>query len=285
MAASAWTTARICETRRRRRADGSSGAARSVIADLAGAYRQLLDDHGLAIAAKAKIALVSNQPGDCLLLESVAAAAAWVGEQAGPARRADMLAALPDEFAGVIRVLSGAIGTRLQSAEFCGFIAALDLSQTGALDRAALARSVRADAHQLTPGRGPDSALRLFHLVREQAMPGTHRGITADEVLAELGAPELIDLYPAPPRLADVPDPLPALGARDIAEAAISHLGQVIVAHGAAGAGKTTALRQVTDHLPAGSAVVLFDCYGGGDYLSSGEERHTPQRFASAGDQ
>ena len=26
--------------------------------------------------------------------------------------------------------------------------------------------------------------------------------------------------------------------------------------------------------------IVLYDCYGGGDYLSSGEERHTPQRFA-----
>ena len=34
------------------------------------------------------------------------------------------------------------------------------------------------------------------------------------------------------------------------------------------------------DHLPAGSVIVLYDCYGGGDYLSSGEERHTPQRFA-----
>lgn len=271
----AWTAARLCEKRRRRRADGSAGPARSVVADLAGAYRQLLDDHGPADAAKAKITLVSNQPGDRLLLQSVAAAAEWVRAQAGPVQRAAMLAALPAECADVVRLLSDAVGSRLNSRQVCDFLAALDLSQTGALDRAALARAVRVGAHQLTPGRGPDSARRLFHLVQEQAMPGTHRGLTADDVLADLGAPELLDLYPAPPRLPDVPDPLPAPGTRAVAEAVLGHLGRLIVAHGPAGAGKTTALRQVGDHLPGGSALVLFDCYGGSDYLSSGEERHT----------
>jgi hypothetical protein len=71
----AWTAARLCEKRRRRRADGSTVAPRSVAADLAAAYRELLDDHGPAAAAKTKIALVSNQPGDPMLLSSVAAAA------------------------------------------------------------------------------------------------------------------------------------------------------------------------------------------------------------------
>ena len=35
-----WTAERLCEKRRRRRADGSTGAARSVARDLAEAYRQ-----------------------------------------------------------------------------------------------------------------------------------------------------------------------------------------------------------------------------------------------------
>ena len=276
-----WTAARLCEKRRRRRGvDGSTGRARSVVADLAKAYRQLLDDGGQAAVAKVKIALVSNQPGDTLLLESVAAAAEWVRAQTRPAQRAPLLAALPAESAVVIRLLSDAIGSLLTSSEFCGFLATLDLSSTSALDRVALARAVRMGAHQLTPGHGADSGRRLFHLVQEQAMPGAHQGLTAEDVLAELGAPELIDLYPAPPRLVDVPDPLPAPGARAVAESALAHLGRIIVAHGPAGAGKTTALQQVGDHLPGGSVLVLFDCYGGGDYLSSGEERHTPQRFA-----
>ena len=130
------------EERRRRRADGSTGPARSVARDLAEAYRHLLDEHGAAVAAKATIALVSNQPGDAILLESVAAAAEWVRQQAGPVQRSKLLAALPSGYADVVRQLSDAVGTRLSSAEFCDFLARLDLSQTGALDRATLARAV-----------------------------------------------------------------------------------------------------------------------------------------------
>ncbi|MFB8168296.1 hypothetical protein ACFC60_10145 [Kitasatospora purpeofusca] len=277
-----WTTAHICEQHSRTRKDGSQTPPRSVIADLARAYQQLLKNHGPGAAGKARIALVSNQPGDSLLQTSVAAAAGWVSVKSGQARRAALLKALPPEQAEVITKLSDTIGSVLSSGEFCDFLASLDLSTTGMLDRSTLARAVRVGTAELTPGRGPDSARRLFHLVREQALPGASRnGITADDVLAELGAPELLDLYPAPPRFPDVRSPLPAPGARAIAGAVLEHVGRLVVAHGPAGAGKTTALQQVGDHLPTGSVVVLFDCFGGGDYLSSGEERHTPQRFVT----
>ncbi|MFE3559490.1 hypothetical protein ACFXKW_32240 [Streptomyces sp. NPDC059193] len=278
----AWTTAHICEKHSRTRKDGSQTPPRSVIADLAKAYRQLLDNHGAQVAGKARIALVTNQPGDPLLQASVATAADWIRAQSGQTKRATLLKSLPAGQKEVIGTLSDTIGALLSSGEFCDFLASLDLSTTGMLDRSTLARAVSADATQLTPDHGHDSARRLFHLVREQALPGASRdGIIAEDVFAALGVPELLDLYPAPPRLPDVPDPLPAPGARTIAEAALEHVGGLVVAHGPAGAGKTTALQQVQTHVPAGSVVVLFDCFGGGDYLSSGEERHTPQRFVT----
>jgi len=277
----AWTAARMCQPRSRRRADGTATAARSVIADLAAAFLQLRTDHGIEATAKARVALVSNQPGDPLLLTSVTAAAAWVRERSGTPRRAALLAALSPPHAAAVQSLSDAVGTRLNGGQFCAFLVALDFTQTGSLERAALAHAVRVSADELTPGRAPDSARRLFHLVRNEAMPeSSRRGVTEADVLAALEAPELIDLYPAPPRLEDLTDPLPAPGAAAVAHAAVAHLGSLVVAHGPAGAGKTTALRQVLGHLPPGSKLLLFDCYGGGDYLSSGEERHTPQRFA-----
>ena len=112
-------------------------------------------------------------------------------------------------------------------------------------------------------------------------MPGRHEGLTKDDVLAALAAPELVDLYPAPPRFLETTDPLKAPGASRVADAVQANPGRLLVAQGPAGAGKTTALQQVADLLPDGSVVVLFDCYGGGDFLSSGEERHTPQRFVT----
>ncbi|MBD0840717.1 ATP-binding protein [Streptomyces sp. TRM68416] len=277
-----WTASRLCERRSRRTENGPATAPRSVVADLADAYRRLRDDHGTEAVGKSRIALVSNCPGDPHLLASVKAAEEWVRAQDGEVQRAALLRELPGEQGAVIRQLSTAVGGRLSSSEFCRFLTVLDLSQTGMMDRATLARAVRAGASELTPGHGPDSALRLFDLVRRQALPEASRdGITVDDVLVTLGAPEVVDLYPAPSRLPDVPDPLPAPSARDLAETALEHLGEHVVAHGEAGAGKTTTLRQMGDHLPEGSALVLFDCYGGGDYLSSGEERHTPRRFVT----
>ncbi|MCO7219246.1 ATP-binding protein [Klenkia sp. PcliD-1-E] len=277
----AWTAAQITRKRSRRGKDAEAKITRSVIRDLADTYAQLMADHGRdAVAGKVRIRLVSNQPGDPLLTGGITAAASWAREQGPGAKREAMLKALPDQESQVIRQLSEAVGPRLTSADFCDFITVLDLSETGALDRAALARSVRAGAAELSPGRGPDSGRRLFDLVRQQALPESRReGLTAADILAELDVADLLDLYPAPPRLAELSDPLASPGACAVAEAATAHLGEIVVAHGPAGAGKTTAVRQAVDHLPHGSTMILYDCYGGGDYLSAGEERHTPPRF------
>ncbi|MDX3322943.1 MULTISPECIES: hypothetical protein [Streptomyces] len=182
-----WTTARLCKKSVRYRANGTTTPARSVIADLAAVYRRLVDEHGVDVASKARIALVSNQSAAPELVSSVAAATAWVADQGQAVQTRALLAALPAEQAATVRSLSEAVGARLSSQQFCGFMGALDLSQTGAMDRAALARAVQSGAAELTPGKGHDSALKLFHLVRAQALPDSNRkGVAASDVLAEL---------------------------------------------------------------------------------------------------
>ncbi|MEU1227729.1 ATP-binding protein [Streptomyces sp. NPDC005828] len=279
-AETAWTAARLCQ-KRVKKAEGKADSERSVIADLAAAYTRLRDDLGDQALGKARIALVSNCPGAPLLLQSVRAAAQWTAKQTAPTRAA-LKAALPADQSTVINTLAEATKSRLQSAEFCRFLQLLDLSTTGTMDRTALARAVKSGASVLTPGHGLDSANRLFDLVRQQALPGSSRGgVTAQDVLATLGVADLLDLYPAPSRLEPLQNPLLTVGAEAIAAAVTANSGRLTVAHGEAGVGKTTAMRQIGDHLPAGSQVVLFDCYGAGEYLSAGEERHTPRRFVT----
>ncbi len=50
--------------------------------------------------------------------------------------------------------------------------------------------------------------------------------------------------------------------------------GEFVTLLGPSGCGKTTALQGIEDLLPDGSAIVLFDCYGGGRYLDSDAYRH-----------
>jgi hypothetical protein len=276
-----WTAARLASKRGRRRVDGAKEQPRSVIADLAVTHQRLVHERGRdAVMRKVRIHLVSNQPADPKLIDATTAAARWIREQDRAVRRADLSTVLTPEQAEVIDALATAVGTRLSSTAFCDFLTVLDLSALGERNRAALAREVRAATLRMAPDRGADPAWRLFNLVREQAMPGSRReGINAHDVLAALDVGDRSDLYPARPHFVDLPDPLPAPSAPTLAEAVTAHLGGIVVARGAAGAGKTTALRQIDNHLPAGSAVVLYDCYGAGEYLNAGEERHTPQRF------
>lgn len=273
----AWTTAQLTRKRHRGR---SGGSPRSVVSDLARTYQKLVFDQGRdSVTQKVKIRLVSNQPGDALLLESVAAAAAWVREHPAVAKRATLLAAMSPEQRAVIRALSDATDHVLTSQGFCDFLSVLDLSETGSLDRSALARGVQASLAEMSQ-RGRDSSLRLFDLVRREALPeSTRRGLTAADVLAELGVASQQDLYPAPTLLTEVAEPLPSPGPQALAEAAVSHLGKVVIAHGDAGAGKTTAIQQLARHLPPGSHVLVYDCFGAGSYLAYGEERYPPQRF------
>lgn len=299
-----WTAAVLCRKRRR---TGRTGQGRSVAADLAEAYARILSDFGADVAAKTTIALVTNRPADPALVTAVAEAATWVGKQDEPPTKAVLLQALDEPHRAIITTIGTAVGTRLRSRDFGAFLASLDLSSAGSLGNSALARSVQAATSLLSPDRAADSARRLFHLVQQEAMPGGRGGLTAVDVLAELGVPDVADLYPAPARFADVPNPIASRAAPVIAETLIAGAaapspapagpagsgagrgegpiragagrGGWVVVHGPAGAGKTTTVLQVRDHLPPGSKLILFDCYGAGDYLDTGFERHTPQRF------
>ena len=54
--------------------------------------------------------------------------------------------------------------------------------------------------------------------------------------------------------------------------------GSKVLAHGNAGVGKTTTVQALSKYLPLGSVVILYDCFGGGNYLVAGDERHTHKR-------
>ncbi|MET8130055.1 hypothetical protein ABZV67_44745 [Streptomyces sp. NPDC005065] len=111
----AWTTARLCKKSVRRRANGTTTPPRSVIADLAAAYRRLVDDHGIDVASRARIALVSNQPAASELVSCVAAAAAWVGAQEPAVQTQALLAGLSTDQAVTVPSLS-ALGETSRSA-------------------------------------------------------------------------------------------------------------------------------------------------------------------------
>jgi hypothetical protein len=117
------------------------------------------------------------------------------------------------------------------------------------------------------------SDLRRYVRGRMGPQPGGEV-ISAETVIFQIGGVEYTALFPCPPDLASTANPIPrpeidqALG--DLTSGRVRRL----CLHGEAGVGKTTALAQVGAGLPAGSEMVVYDCYGGGRYLDSDALRH-----------
>lgn len=282
----AWTASRLCHiTQRTSSLTGEpTGTARALIRDLASVWTKFAEARGRQDALRVlKVRLVSNQPADPKLARALDAAKEAIAAAQGPLQTAALLKVLAEPDRAIIETLHTSLKGHLSSGGFCDFLTVLDLSECGQQGRLNLELGVRAATAGLIPDQADTSALKLYELIRRHALPDlAHRpGIRRSDVLAALGVPGTQSLYPAPPMLATVDDPLPAPSAREIAAAALAVPGARVLVHGGAGAGKSTTMSQLQGSLPTGSVVVVYDCFGAGGYLHSGQGRHSPRRFVT----
>jgi hypothetical protein len=270
----AWTAARLCEV--------SGGGHASVIGRLADAYADLQQSGSTReeLLRKASIRLVSNQPADGDLLSALEAAqeALRTHYPQSQVSSAPLLKRLTAAQQDDIRKLQDK--SRLLSREFTDFLRVLDLNGCGEesrlKQRMALLREVgRSVSHD------PAAALRdLCDLIRNQAQTEARNslGINRHDVLAALGVSHQDDLFPSPANVALPRRHIPTDDARSLAVSVIQAAGRQVLAHGNAGVGKTTTVQQMCDHLPPGSVLISYDCYGAGSYLDLHAERHSVGR-------
>ena len=93
------------------------------------------------------------------------------------------------------------------------------------------------------------------------------------DVLSALLLEETEDLLPAPAAFPIVQAPLTRRQGVEIM-ARLRTLDRPLLVHGTGGMGKTVMMQQLRDSAPAGCEVILFDCFGGGAYRRSDDERH-----------
>lgn len=267
----AWTAAKLSAP--------LSGRA-SVIKRLSAIYGGLLEDVGSSrsLLPKLQIALVSNQP-------------VGVGVMSAVSNAQSLLKELPLEspVSGVTRHLAKAErdaiirlqkNSGLNSGQFADFLRVFDLSQCGADSRALHRLHLSEEVRELFVAPFVYGVPGLLELIRVQVQPESagSPGLRRQDVLAALGAPSEDDLFPAPPRFDVIENPVSTQDPAGLSEALVKSTSKNVLAHGAAGVGKTTTVLSLEDHLPSGSVVVAYDCFGAGDYLSPGEDRHTTRR-------
>ena len=271
----AWTASRMVS------GGSKSAKGQSVVKRLADIYKTFASGHSrVEVLRKLRVRLVSNQSLAGNLQAALIAAQTVLAEKENArVRSADLFKVLPPHSADLMKRLH--LGAGLRSSEFTDFLRVLDLTGCGEEGR------IRQEIHliqELAPSVTKDpveSLRRLKDLIVSEALPEavSSPGLSRSDVLAALGVGSEEALFPAPsdfritPRRIETAE-APVLAAVVVEEAERRR----ILAHGDAGVGKTTTVQAMQEHLPAGSVTVLYDCYGGGDYLVAGEQRHTNTR-------
>ena len=168
----------------------------------------------------------------------------------------------------------------LDSAGFCDFLRCLDFSDCDSDSRRWQRLRLIEELGRIAAS--PAERLReLYELVAAEALPKTKTnpvGLQRSDILLALGCRGEDDLYPAHPRFQRLADPIPTPDAGRIVTALRESAARRLLAHGAGGVGKTTAVLS----LPEGwqdTQFLYYDCFGGGTYKDSpGDERHSPRR-------
>lgn len=117
-------------------------------------------------------------------------------------------------------------------------------------------------------------ALRLRNFVRNRMMPeAAGEAITKNSVLLQFGVSDERALFPCPSEVVRISNLVPREISKEICQTILNGT-QKICLHGSGGVGKSTITQELGDLLPAGSEVIVFDCYGAGSYMDASAMRH-----------
>jgi hypothetical protein len=131
------------------------------------------------------------------------------------------------------------------------------------------------DVSQYLPDADVDAPTQLKELVTRKALSEAASNPTIErmDVLRALKADE-DRLYPAPCRIEQLDDAVPREQEGDLFKAIVNAGNTPVIVHAEGGVGKSIFATRIRLGLPAGSATVLYDCFGNGQYRSATGYRH-----------
>ncbi len=219
-------------------------------------YGELQKMHPLTdLAKKLEFRFVTNRPIRVDLVEVVADAAANVTPRH------------PDELKKLQR-FTGLAGGEL--AAFCKLLRFKD-RQDGYWDQRNILFS---EASGYLPDADVDAPIQLKELVTRRALSEGEQNptITKNDVLRALKTDEIY-LFPAKCLIEDIGDAVPREQEPELVRQIVSATGPVVI-HASGGVGKSVFATRIGRNLPEGSACILYDCFGNGQYRNAAGYRH-----------
>lgn len=271
----AWTVGRLTTSTSKRKNN-------SVVARMCQAFNGIVDDYPKnryrECIAKLQVVLVSNQPLAALVRKAISVAQDELRNRPLGASLVSLKTSLEQREYEALQKLKAASG--LTSGRFLDFIRVFDLNGFDSESREVHRFKTRQRIDELVIGGQRGSYLELLAKVEAAMQPeaANEPGLRMEDVLAALGATSTQALFPAPSMIQKIDDYIPTGQPDRLAAEVMKNKGNAFIAHGPLGVGKTTTVSRLESALPSGSCVVTYDCFGGGNYLVPGEDRHIPER-------
>lgn len=164
--------------------------------------------------------------------------------------------------------------SKLKSLVFLDFIKAVDFEDCGAETRSIQ----KAKIIQQLGNWGIDSLQNKYNelimTLRDRMMPGRNAQVpmTKDFVCSLFGG-NYSRFFPAPTIIPEKTY-IKRECTHELIKTIMQQDNKSILVHATAGIGKTTLVNNLQSYLPDGSAVVFYDCYGGGTYLQPADSRY-----------
>ncbi len=271
-----WTIARVCQGKK-------NDSRKSIIGRLSSSFKTYLDGYGRELViSKLTIKIVSNRPADAALSYLVGCTKAALRNSPDGLTKHKLRQFFGIEYSDEAPQLIDGLdrlshASKLQSGELVDFISLLDVSDCGTQSRFFQEQSIILGIDKITRANPNRQFSQLHRAIHVKTLPENrqYNKIVREDILAAFGFGSIDSLLPAPARFDSIEHLIERSQLKSIVKKIMaSDVVKVVCMHGGAGFGKSTIARSLSKHLPAGSATVVFDAYGGGTYLDPSDQRH-----------
>jgi hypothetical protein len=265
-----WTISKLYYGKKKGSFDGS------IIHRLAQIFKTFLDEYGRELVlTKLTLKLVSNRnfnPGQKLLICTIQK---FLKKKKSKTFSNSIFRKFSEKQSELKKLKTA---TRLNSVEFIDFISLLDFEDCGTSSRYNQEIEIISAIKNVGINNIMSNNNSLFRMIWRKMLPeaiDTGENVITDLDLLNCFGMSLERLSPVSQKFEEIENLVERNQIRDIVDKIINNKsGLPICLHGGAGIGKSIIAQLIKKKIPKDSEVILYDCYGEGEYLNPSDCRH-----------
>ena len=261
-----WTIAKITKGKKKGSFDGS------IVHRLSSIYKAHLDKFGRGLVLeKMKFKLISNRPFNQSQTRFLSEFQQYLIKRGLNVTLKNLMATFPNNLSEIKTLLNA---SKLKDKEFIDFLKLLDISDCGVNSRLLQKFEIIKAINKLNLNSGHQYS-RLFEMIWNKMMPESHNNkITKEDLLICFDFDSIESLFPVSQKFEKLSNVVERDQVLEIVNEFENNTSNHYCLHGAAGVGKSIISGQISQMVRDYNVCIVYDCYGGGDYMNPSDQRH-----------